>query len=218
MKRVFTFLFVFMTVLVFAVQTQAAQWGSLRDNGCDAQRPGKRQFSAVLWNIPWGQPWIGTCQQTPGPEGAPIFSSLPRHCEEGWGNVWGNWSVPDSSCGCDCQGAHWGGFSFGCCGPGGQGTGTYSAILWDIPWGQSWECCCRQIPGSPAGITPRTPDRCITGINMWGEWDVPDPLCCCQETLNCQCWYAPPGQKQPKMCEVLCPDGGRSWAPSGWCN
>src|SRR5215203_4501428 len=55
------------------------------------------------------------------------------------------------------------------------GLRQYSAILWDIPWGQSWEAACSTTPGSPAGIAARPPDRCVnTDLNMWGQWDVPD--------------------------------------------
>jgi len=77
----------------------ALRWGGLSDNGCAAESRGDHRFSAVLWDIPWGQDWITTCERTPGPGGEPIFSRLPDYCEEGWGNVWGNWYVPDASCG-----------------------------------------------------------------------------------------------------------------------
>ncbi len=71
---------------------------------------------------------------------------------------------------------NWGAFRTEQCSA--TGLRQYSAILWNIPWGWSWERACSTTPGRPAGIPPRTPDRCInTGFNMWGQWDVPDTSC-----------------------------------------
>lgn len=59
-----------------------------------------------------------------------------------------------------------------------NGMRTYSAILWGIPWGQSWEEACATMPATVNGIFFPRPTRCVnTGLNMWGEWDVPDPTC-----------------------------------------
>ncbi len=54
------------------------------------------------------------------------------------------------------------------------GHRQYSAILWDIPWGQSWEDCCHAMPATINGIYFRAPDRCVNTGSMWGEFDVPE--------------------------------------------
>lgn len=53
----------------------------------------------------------------------------------------------------------------------------WSAILWDIPWGQSWEAACAKAKGNPNGIPSRVPDKCVTSVNEWGEWYLDDPTC-----------------------------------------
>jgi hypothetical protein len=66
-----------------------------------------------------------------------------------------------------------------------SGFRQHSAILWDIPWGASWEAACASTPG----LENRPPDRCVnTGFNMWGEWDIRDDSCGqpCVPTTSCQ--------------------------------
>jgi hypothetical protein len=71
---------------------------------------------------------------------------------------------------------HWGSFTrSNVCRP--DGKRKWSAILWDIPWGASWEAACAKAKGDPNHITPRVPDKCVTSINEWGEWYLPDPAC-----------------------------------------
>ncbi|MCA9691802.1 MAG: discoidin domain-containing protein [Myxococcales bacterium] len=54
----------------------------------------------------------------------------------------------------------------------------HSAILWDIPWGQSWEETCASMSATIEGFDFAGPDACVnTGLNMWGEFFVPDPTC-----------------------------------------
>jgi hypothetical protein len=48
----------------------------------------------------------------------------------------------------------------------------YSSILWDIPWGKSWDWYCHNTPGQWG-----YPTRCINLTNEWGEWDVQDEAC-----------------------------------------
>jgi hypothetical protein len=75
-----------------------------------------------------------------------------------------------------CGGAHWGDEAERDC--VGFGKRQWSAILWGIPDGVSWEWCCEQTPHWSLWVGRRPPDRCInTGFNIWGEWDMPDPLC-----------------------------------------
>ena len=73
---------------------------------------------------------------------------------------------------------NWGSFAREQCSA--NGLRQYSARLWNIPWGWSWERACQTTLGSPAGIPARPPDRCVNwgpGVSMWGQWDVPDTSC-----------------------------------------
>ena len=70
---------------------------------------------------------------------------------------------------------HWGTFKRdGCTGPG---LRQYSAILWGVPWGQSWEDACARMPARINGQRFAHPTRCVTNINEWGEFDVQDSGC-----------------------------------------
>jgi hypothetical protein len=70
----------------------------------------------------------------------------------------------------------WGEFQKG--NPVRPGFRQYSAILWDIPWGQSWEKTCEITPATIRGHYFSRPTRCVnTGTNIWGEFDVPDSSC-----------------------------------------
>lgn len=57
-----------------------------------------------------------------------------------------------------------------------NGSREWSAILWDIPRGQSWEAACEATGASVAGEL-RYPDRCVTHTNVWGVWEVADSQC-----------------------------------------
>jgi hypothetical protein len=70
----------------------------------------------------------------------------------------------------------WGSFAKGSC-RASDHKRKWSAILWDIPWGASWEAACARTRGNPNGITSRVPDRCVTSINEWGEWYLNDATC-----------------------------------------
>jgi hypothetical protein len=75
---------------------------------------------------------------------------------------------------------NWGSIADNGCQKGGQWDGThkYSAILWNIPWGHSWEAACHSTPG-PAGshVAGRLPNNCVTSLNEWGEWYLADNHC-----------------------------------------
>ncbi len=79
----------------------AQTWGSFKRDHCTkrgcwwAEGPGcgRRQFSAILWDIPWGASWEEACATTPGLEGRP-----PDRCKVSWFHMWGEWDVPDPSC------------------------------------------------------------------------------------------------------------------------
>lgn len=71
------------------------------------------------------------------------------------------------------SGPHWGNFQKD--NQVKNGFRQYSSILWDIPWGQSWENTCANMPAIVRGHSFPHPTRCVnTGTNMWGEFDVPD--------------------------------------------
>ena len=69
---------------------------------------------------------------------------------------------------------HWGEITPKGCLP--NGTREWSAILWNIPGGQSWDEACDATAGSVAGQL-RYPNRCVTHTNVWGVWEVPDSQC-----------------------------------------
>ena len=73
----------------------ATNWGSIADNGC--QSNGTHKYSAILWNIPWGQSWETACHSTPGPAGTPVAGRLPTDCVTSL-NEWGEWYLPDPHC------------------------------------------------------------------------------------------------------------------------
>jgi nucleoid-associated protein YgaU len=139
--------------LLFAIPdvAQAAlRWGNLKDFCLST---GGRRYSAVLWGIPWGQSWVDTCYRTPGPPGTVVAGMLPTLCEEGWGNVWGNWDVSDPSCPVKCP------TSEGCYEANVRCTG---AVLWNTCWCPRWgsgDCQVDGLGSWPAGV-------CI------GYWDL----------------------------------------------
>ena len=45
-----------------AIPAHAVKWGDFKDNGCVGKN--LRSYSAVLWDIPWGQSWEDTCSKT----------------------------------------------------------------------------------------------------------------------------------------------------------
>ena len=78
---------------------------------------------------------------------------------------------------------HWGDFKKDQCMASRPGFRQYSAILWDIPFGQSWEQAAANFPATVNGIYFARPTRYRnTGLNIWGEFDVPDATCGVQTT------------------------------------
>jgi hypothetical protein len=68
---------------------------------------------------------------------------------------------------------HWGDLKHEGCPK--KGFRQLSSILWDIPWGQSWEQTCWATPEATTG---RVPDRCVNdGLHIYGQWDVLDSTC-----------------------------------------
>jgi hypothetical protein len=168
----------------------AQNWGSFSREHCTV--PGLRQYSAILWNIPWGQSWEQACRTTPATIEGQQFSGATRCVNTGF-NMWGQFDVQDATCA-----AHWGEFRkehcsrLADCAPNGSslrnGLRQYSAILWDVPAGQSWEEACSTTPAIIEGQQFSGATRCInTGFNMWGQFDVPDPDCPPERRVSI-CW------------------------------
>jgi len=65
------------------------------------------------------------------------------------------------------------------------GVRQCSAILHDVPSGQSWERACRTTPATIENQFFSGPTRCVnTGLNVWGQFDVSDPTCACPVPLT----------------------------------
>jgi hypothetical protein len=73
-------------------------------------------------------------------------------------------------------------------------TRQYSSILWDIPWGSSWERACRETPITINGQEYRAA-RCVNnGFNIWGQFDVQDSSCdTSSHSYNGPCGTTQPG-------------------------
>lgn len=72
----------------------------------------------------------------------------------------------------------WGEFQQDDCTHSNPATRQYSAVLNNIPWGQSWEAACAVTEATINGQTYSQPHRCVnTGFAMWGEFDVADASC-----------------------------------------
>lgn len=106
---------------------------------------GKRQYSAILWDIPWGQSWEKTCEATPATVNGQYFSK-PSRCVNTAGHMWGEFDVNDESC------PRWGEWRKEACEtiPGTKGLKArrYSARLWDAPppAGGTWQAACADEP------------------------------------------------------------------------
>ncbi|PKA14385.1 membrane dipeptidase [Leptospira haakeii] len=73
---------------------------------------------------------------------------------------------------------YWGTFKKDSCTSIFPGKRQYSAILYGIPSGQSWETTCANMGATINGQVFTKPSRCKnTGLNMWGEFDVLDDSC-----------------------------------------
>jgi hypothetical protein len=80
-----------------AVESAAIHWGSFKRDHCTGT--GKRQYSSILWSIPWGQSWERACAVTPGQPPGLASPRPPNRCANTGFSMWGEWDVPDTSCG-----------------------------------------------------------------------------------------------------------------------
>ena len=77
------------------------------------------------------------------------------------------------------QAAYWGDLRDNGCKENGEKFHSYSAILWDIPWGASWEKACANTPLSVGGYYFSHPSECVKTdfSKMWGVFYFPDDTC-----------------------------------------
>ncbi|HEV2991883.1 MAG TPA: phosphatidylserine/phosphatidylglycerophosphate/cardiolipin synthase family protein [Candidatus Angelobacter sp.] len=148
----------------------APKWGAFKKDACT--RPGFRQYSAQLQDIPWGQSWEQTCARQQADVQGQHFSSPTRCKNTGIGGEWGEFDVPDQSCM-----PNWGAFKQDACKS--MGIRQFSSQLQNIPPGISWENACASTSATVAGQAFSAPTRCRnTGLGgEWGEFDVPDQSC-----------------------------------------
>jgi LysM domain len=208
-----------------AQASHLGHWGlPYQRDSCTSR--GFRQYSAILWDIPWGVSWWTACAHTPGaPAGIP--ARPPDRCRRRT-NMWGEWDVPDSSC------PHWGEFKPVCTD---FGRLTTSAVLQDCPANEQWDAACRITPGWEG----RVPDFCTStvfrwqwfpqngqwvriALNAWGEWYEENPNCCYQGDVetwvdennrsHSSCWVSCPGQPQAfHLIDNDCLSPGPRWFP-----
>lgn len=77
----------------------------------------------------------------------------------------------------------------------GNGYRQYSSILWDIPWGQSWEETCARTPATINGYYFPYPNRVKKNTHIWGEFDVPSTQCRQAGSLHSNCLFILHGPK-----------------------
>lgn len=144
-----------------------ATWGTFQRDMCTYM--GKRQYSSILWNIPWGADWTTTCRNTSGtPVGG--VTMLPSRCVQNT-NMWGEFDVSDSSCNpyFDVPKRD-------------QCVSTtqrqYSAVIRNLGRLTSASTACPATSATINGITKR-PDRCKADAvgQWWGEFDIADTSC-----------------------------------------
>lgn len=156
--------------LAVAPQALAATWGTISAGACEGD--GVRTYSAILWDIPWGQSWETACANQPATIDGQYFSR-PTRCVNTGTNMWGEWDVVDDTC------PHWGEIAAACYS---EGVVQEWAILWDIPWGQSWEDACAN-ESIPDDVSDAFYGTCWNGgLNMYGVWWSDEPSCTCD-------WY-----------------------------
>ena len=135
----------FLSTLAFAAAAlttgtalAAPHWGSFQADGCS--RTGYRQYSAILWSIPFGQSWEAACQATPATINGYSFSA-PSRCVNNFFNEWGQFDVIDRSCG--VAPLAWTNFSSEC---RGDTVEVWSATLEGAPNDAEGQYLCETTP------------------------------------------------------------------------
>ena len=181
----------YLLLFLFSGYLQAANWGTIQDDGCVLEYGGVKKYSARLWNISGS--WEKACNVQPVVIKG-VSYKRPHQCINNFG-MWGEWYVPDTACKSqDLQNlkARWGKVKREqCVTVPGLSNGEYrkySSRLWDIPQGESWEAACSQWPIEIAGITfdgnVKSPGsngfklcKNEAAFGMWGEFYIKDKTC-----------------------------------------
>jgi hypothetical protein len=79
----------------------------------------------------------------------------------------------------------------------------WSAILWDIPEGESWKTVCEATAAPVNGNPSRRPNRCDVGLNVWGVWQVPDESCGPPPPTTYEFVVYPPRRLRPVHIEAV---------------
>ncbi|WP_036308178.1 hypothetical protein, partial [Methyloglobulus morosus] len=184
MQRITEIILFTILVTVFSNSQAIAagqHWGDYQPGACDADT-GKRKYSAILWDIPWGASWEDACEKMSAKIKEQNFAQ-PTQCINTGGHMWGEWLLTDPTCSKPVVdagkqvGQHWGDYEHGAC-DADTGKRKYSAILWDIPGGTSWEDACNTMSSTINGFIFSKPTQCkVAGGHMWGEWVFADPTC-----------------------------------------
>jgi len=205
--------------LTFFIAEQAAaedpHWGDFRKDHCT--EIGVRQYSAVLWGIPWGTSWENACATTHATVQEKFFPT-PTRCKNAGGQMWGEFEVPDDHC------PFWGAVNDGACDTSGCHRRIAWAFLRDIPKGMEWDYACnKQAYFTPDG-RKLAASKCVkhepeiagqkTGIAEKGEFYVEDSTCPCASattTTTTTSTLKPgekedPNKKQKESCHQKCDD------------
>lgn len=158
-------------ILAWAMSCAAdgPHWGDFKKDNCT--KSGYRQYSAILWGIPFGASWEKACANQSATINGQSFAH-PDRCVNTGTNMCGQFDVPDNSCK-----AQWGSFQRGACTA--IGKRKYSAQILNVPPGQTWENACATTPANVQGQSFATPSRCNKTLvaGEWGEFDVHDNTC-----------------------------------------
>ncbi len=161
------------------------RWGTFKRDQCTSI--GKRQWSARLWDIPWGKSWEAACNSTPADVNGQHFDA-PSRCKNVAGReMWGEFDLSDRSC------PHWGDLARYECN---QGLRRVAAALLDVPPNVDAKRLC-ESRGNPnidrtllagRGLFPVCGWQ--AGGMMWGVWLVSDRTCPIDfgmGSTRCQC-------------------------------
>ncbi|MFI1952941.1 glycoside hydrolase family 18 protein [Streptomyces xinghaiensis] len=135
----------------------------------DIIRPGVRQFSARLWNIPDGADWVDVAQRSPAVIKRQYFNRPTRIVDKGALGLWGEFDVLESV---DAPAWYWGHMEAGEGGP--SGYTRYRSRLWGLSLSDDWKAGARQTPALIEGQYFDQPteidDQGIGGL--YGLFDV----------------------------------------------
>jgi hypothetical protein len=150
-------------LLLAAPAAGAPHWGEwqVECTGYD-----EATYSAILWDIPFGASWEQACADMPATINGITYSNPDACLNVGPGiNMWGElYGLPAASCR-----AHWGDLRDDGCVPGAgfSGLRQYSAILWEVPPGTTWEDACSLTGATVAGVWHPHPAVCLQSDFSW---------------------------------------------------